>query len=122
MSQTATSSSRDDHWARRFLPWLFDAGFAPTVILIIGIYMIAYNTSMNHVLQAFVSLALQKVVSLEVCRQWKMPLVRYPASAKIAIPLFPQTAALDAERLFVNGASITATVWRLLHSRCSMLK
>ncbi len=39
MSQTATNSSCSDPWARRFLPWLFDAGFAPTVIVSIGIFM-----------------------------------------------------------------------------------
>lgn len=39
MSQTASTTSRDDHLLRRVLPWLFDAGFAPTLILIIGIYM-----------------------------------------------------------------------------------
>jgi ribose transport system permease protein len=39
MSQTASKTSRDDHWARRLLPWLFDAGFAPTLIVIIGIFM-----------------------------------------------------------------------------------
>ncbi len=39
MSQTAVTTSREDHWARRFLPWLFDAGFAPCLILSIGVYM-----------------------------------------------------------------------------------
>ena len=39
MSQTATTHTTGDHWARRFLPWLFDAGFAPTVILIMFVTM-----------------------------------------------------------------------------------
>mgnify|MGYP001463242679 CR=1 FL=1 len=39
MSQTATTHTAGDHWARRFLPWLFDAGFAPTVILIMFVTM-----------------------------------------------------------------------------------
>ncbi len=39
MSQTATTHTAGDHWARRVLPWLFDAGFAPTVILVMVLTM-----------------------------------------------------------------------------------
>ena len=39
MSQTATTHTTGDHWARKFLPWLFDAGFAPTVIIIMMVTM-----------------------------------------------------------------------------------
>lgn len=39
MSQTATASSRDDPFTHRVLLWVFDAGFAPTLIVLIGVYM-----------------------------------------------------------------------------------
>ncbi len=39
MSQSAVSSTREDHWVGRLLPWLLDAGFAPMLIVLIGVYM-----------------------------------------------------------------------------------
>ena len=39
MSQTAVSTTREDHWVNRLLPWALDAGFAPLLIVLIGVYM-----------------------------------------------------------------------------------
>ena len=39
MSQTASNYSEEKTWLRRLLPWVFDAGFAPTVIVIMVMTM-----------------------------------------------------------------------------------
>ena len=89
MSQTAVGTTREDHWVNRVLPWVLDAGFAPLLIVLIGVYM-TFNSDVFLTTRNLENILLQ--------------------TSFLAIAAFGMTVVIVAAELDLSQGSVIALV------------